>query len=362
MVSRVIPVDPFDLVIFGGTGDLARRKILPGLFRRYCAGQIEGDVRIIGAARGEMDTEGYRQFASDAIVASDEGAGANRGNLEAFLQMLHYVVVDAMGDDGWEELAGIIRSDRIRAFYFSVAPRLFGPLAERLHQHGLADGQTRIVVEKPFGRDLASAKELNSTLAETGGLVAAFDGELGRMRVSLAATGKDVATLERGLSKGLRKAFDGVILDGDKLSDALDTVTRSMLDAVYASAVKPVTDHFGSVLAQGIGGLMSGILPFADGGSFSQGRVMPFANGGVVSGPTYFPMRGSTGLMGEAGPEAIMPLTRGRDGKLGVRSEGGGSTTVVMNVTTPDVEGFRRSQSQIAAQMGRALGRGQRIR
>jgi len=116
MVSRVIPVDPFDLVIFGGTGDLARRKILPGLFRRYCAGQIEGDVRIIGAARGEMDTEGYRQFASDAIVASDEGAGANRGNLEAFLQMLHYVVVDAMGDDGWEELAGIIRSDRIRAF------------------------------------------------------------------------------------------------------------------------------------------------------------------------------------------------------------------------------------------------------
>ena len=166
MVSRVIPVDPFDLVIFGGTGDLARRKILPGLFRRYCAGQIEGDVRIIGAARGEMDTEGYRQFASDAIVASDEGAGANRGNLEAFLQMLHYVVVDAMGDDGWEELAGIIRSDRIRAFYFSVAPRLFGPLAERLHQHGLADGQTRIVVEKPFGRDLATAKDLNRVLAE----------------------------------------------------------------------------------------------------------------------------------------------------------------------------------------------------
>ena len=60
MVSRVIPVDPFDLVIFGGTGDLARRKILPGLFRRYCAGQIEGDVRITGAARGEMDTQGFQ--------------------------------------------------------------------------------------------------------------------------------------------------------------------------------------------------------------------------------------------------------------------------------------------------------------
>ncbi|WP_420567556.1 phage tail tape measure protein [Thalassovita sp.] len=203
---------------------------------------------------------------------------------------------------------------------------------------------------------------LEDTLGAASVMAAGFEAELRRVQSAMGATTVDVGALEKGLSKGLRKAFDGVILDGDKLSDALDTVTRSMLDAVYASAVKPVTDHFGSVLAQGIGGLMSGILPFADGGSFSQGRVMPFANGGVVSGPTYFPMRGSTGLMGEAGPEAIMPLTRGRDGKLGVRSEGGGSTTVVMNVTTPDVEGFRRSQSQIAAQMGRALGRGQRIR
>lgn len=203
---------------------------------------------------------------------------------------------------------------------------------------------------------------LEDTLGAASVMAAGFEAELRRVQSAMGATTVDVGALEKGLSKGLRKAFDGVILDGDKLSDALDTVTRSMLDAVYASAVKPVTDHFGSVLAQGIGGLMSGILPFADGGSFSQGRVMPFANGGVVSGPTYFPMRGATGLMGEAGPEAIMPLTRGRDGKLGVRSEGGGSTTVVMNVTTPDVEGFRRSQSQIAAQMGRALGRSQRIR
>ena len=73
MVSRVIPVEPFDLVIFGGTGDLARRKILPGLFRRSCAGQIQGDVRIIGAARAEMDTEGYRQFAAEAIADIEDG-------------------------------------------------------------------------------------------------------------------------------------------------------------------------------------------------------------------------------------------------------------------------------------------------
>ena len=79
MVSRVIPVDPFDLVIFGGTGDLARRKILPGLFRRFCAGQVEGDVRIIGAARADMDTDGYRQFVNDAIEEFYEGRDCEHG-------------------------------------------------------------------------------------------------------------------------------------------------------------------------------------------------------------------------------------------------------------------------------------------
>jgi lambda family phage tail tape measure protein len=90
---------------------------------------------------------------------------------------------------------------------------------------------------------------------------------------------------------------------------------------------------------------------------------MPFAKGGIVSQPTAFPMRGATGLMGEAGPEAIMPLTRGPDGRLGVQAGGGGRpVTVVMNIATPDVQGFQRSQSQIAAQASRALARGQRNR
>ena len=84
--------------------------------------------------------------------------------------------------------------------------------------------------------------------------------------------------------------------------------------------------------------------------------------GGVVRGPVTFPMRGGTGLMGEAGPEAIMPLSRGSDGKLGVRAEGGRAVHVVMNISTPDADSFRRSQSQIAAQMGRAMQRGQRNR
>ncbi|WP_299887255.1 phage tail tape measure protein [uncultured Ruegeria sp.] len=204
---------------------------------------------------------------------------------------------------------------------------------------------------------------LGDSLGDAASMAAAFDGQMRRISAAFEETGKDVATLERGMSGGLRKAFDGVVLDGMNLSDALDVLKNSMIRTAYSAAIKPVTDHFGGMLAGGIGGLVQGLLPFADGGSFSQGRVMPFANGGVVSGPTTFPMRGGTGLMGEAGPEAIMPLARGPDGKLGVRSAGGGQpVNVVMNISTPDVQGFRRSQGQIAAQMSRALGRGNRNR
>lgn len=208
-----------------------------------------------------------------------------------------------------------------------------------------------------------SGETLGDTLSSSATMAAGFDNELRRVRESLAATGKDIATLERGMSKGLRRAFDGVLFDGMKLSDALDGVARSMVQTTYSAAIKPVTNHVSGLISKGVGGLVEGLLPFADGGSFSQGRVMPFANGGIVSGPVAFPMRGGMGLMGEAGPEAIMPLARGADGKLGVRDSGGGrSVNVVMNITTPDVQGFQRSQGQIAAQMSRALGRGNRNR
>ncbi|MDW3183919.1 phage tail tape measure protein [Roseobacter sp.] len=206
------------------------------------------------------------------------------------------------------------------------------------------------------------AEGLNDTLSQTSTLVSGFDSELRRMKTSLEATGRDIAALERGLTRGLRSAFDGVVFDGASLSDALNTLANSMVDTAYSAAINPVTKHAGGLLAQGVDGLLGSILPFADGAPFSQGRVMPFATGGIVSGATPFGMRGGMGVMGEAGPEAIMPLARGPDGKLGVRGAGGGGQTVVMNISTPDVQGFQRSQGQIAAQMTRALARGQRNR
>ncbi|MFT6104120.1 MAG: phage-related minor tail protein [Paracoccaceae bacterium] len=205
---------------------------------------------------------------------------------------------------------------------------------------------------------------LETSLAGAGAMVGAFDGELQRMQSSLTVTQQGVGQLSSSISRGLRGAFDGLVFDGMKLSDALKGVAGTIVNATYAAALKPVTNQFGSALAGGIESFIGGAMPFAKGGSFAQGRVMPFAKGGVVTGPTQFPMRGGVGLMGEAGPEAIMPLTRGADGRLGVRSNGAGARPVqiTMNISTPDAQSFQRSQGQIAAQMSRVLGRGQRNR
>lgn len=206
--------------------------------------------------------------------------------------------------------------------------------------------------------------DLEQSLASATGMAAAFQGELRSMQDAMLYTGREVNSMSRSIGGGLRRAFDGVVFDGMRLSDALRGVAQSMVDAAYNTAMRPVQNALGSALANGVNGLMSGLLPFEKGGAFTQGRVTPFARGGIVSGPTTFPMRGGVGLMGEAGPEAIMPLRRGPDGKLGVAaSEGGGRpVNVTMHITTPDVQGFQRSQSQIAVQMSRALARGQRNR
>ena len=101
---------------------------------------------------------------------------------------------------------------------------------------------------------------------------------------------------------------------------------------MLSQALAPVQSSVGSAVQSMLGGL----LGFAKGGAFLGGRVTAFAQGGVVDRPTTFPMRGGTGLMGEAGPEAIMPLARGADGRLGVRGGGGSMVNVTMNITSPD--------------------------
>lgn len=192
--------------------------------------------------------------------------------------------------------------------------------------------------------------------------LAAFDGELQHLRQSAAYSAREVGSLANGLSGGLRRAFDGLLFDGLKLEDALKGLSRRMTESLYATALRPVTQAGGAALAQGVAALSAVLMPFGKGGAFTQGRVMPFAKGGIVAGATPFALRGGIGLMGEAGAEAILPLSRGADGSLGVRAQMGRAPQVVFNITTPDVQGFRRSHAQIAAQISRALGQGQRNR
>lgn len=204
----------------------------------------------------------------------------------------------------------------------------------------------------------AQLAALEARLASCTAEAQGFEMQAADMGRTLALTGRELDGLSRGFGHGLRRAFEGVAFDGMRLSDAMRGLARSISETIYASAMRPVQNALGGALA----GLVSRILPFAEGGGFAQGRVLPFAQGGVVSGPVAFPLRGgATGLMGEAGPEAILPLSRGPDGRLGVRSQGPARPVqVTFNIQTPDVAGFQRSQGQIAAQMARLLAGGQR--
>lgn len=197
---------------------------------------------------------------------------------------------------------------------------------------------------------------LEATLGNARVMSEMFQEELRDLHRSMLYTANETKGLAGAIGGSLRRAFDGMLFEGMRLSDAMRGVARSVVMSAYSTAMRPVQNALGGALAGGINSLLSGLLPAAQGAAFSAGRVVPFANGGIVSGPTLFGMSGGLGIMGEAGPEAIMPLTRGADGRLGVHASGGGRpVNVTVNVTTPDVEGFRRSQAQIATQLARLL-------
>ena len=167
MVARVVPVDPFDLVVFGATGDLARRKLIPALYHRMHDGQMPDTARVVGAARTEMESDGFRRIAETALDEFVGPAELDNDTKHRFLSSVDYVRLDAMSNDGWDRLSGALPDlpQRPRAFYLSVAPTFFGAMAERVYEAGLATPQARIVIEKPLGHDLASARRLNQEFA-----------------------------------------------------------------------------------------------------------------------------------------------------------------------------------------------------
>jgi glucose-6-phosphate 1-dehydrogenase len=166
MVARVIAVDPFDVIVFGATGDLAARKLIPALYHRDEAGQVPPEARIIGASRRHLSDAEFRDLARGWIAEHVGAEHADEPTVERFLARLSYRAVQADGDAGWQDLAAAVadQPDRIRVFYLATTPELFGPICGALGRHGLASPQSRVVVEKPIGKSLHSANQVNDAI------------------------------------------------------------------------------------------------------------------------------------------------------------------------------------------------------
>ncbi|RCL03971.1 MAG: glucose-6-phosphate 1-dehydrogenase [Candidatus Tokpelaia sp. JSC189] len=168
MAGKIIPVPPFDCIVFGGAGDLAERKLIPALYHRQCTGQLSEPSRIIGVSRSPMSDVDYCNFAIRAIKTYVKKEDVDAAQLKQFLTRLSYLSVDATSDVGWDELKKKIEDSpaKIRAFYLALSPALFGDIATRLGGNGLVTLDTRIIVEKPIGNNLETAQTLNSHLGE----------------------------------------------------------------------------------------------------------------------------------------------------------------------------------------------------
>jgi phage-related minor tail protein len=163
--------------------------------------------------------------------------------------------------------------------------------------------------------------------------------------------------------KSIVSAFSRGVVEGKRFEDVLRSVGRSMTDSLLKTALKPLQAGLSSLLSTGVKSLSGSFGGVGLGGSGGGGiPVAPFAEGGIVASPSYFPTGRGLGLMGERGAEAIMPLARGPDGRLGVRAGGGQARplNVVVQVSTPDADSFRRSEAQVSAAIARAVARGRR--
>jgi glucose-6-phosphate 1-dehydrogenase len=156
------PVPPADFVVFGGTGDLAARKLLPALYLRDRDGQLPPETRIIALSRAGLDDDGYRDKIRGELSRFVRTGELDEPVLQRFLARLSHVSIDIEHGDGWPDLvARLDDPERIRVFYLAIGPSLFGPVSRRLAECGLVTASSRLVLEKPIGHDLASALEIN---------------------------------------------------------------------------------------------------------------------------------------------------------------------------------------------------------
>ena len=162
------PVEPFDCIVFGATGDLTLRKLLPALYNRFRDGQIPPDARVIGAARSELDDAAFRTRTEDALRHFVAKPDMDAAIAERFIQLVHYAQGDAAKEGGLANLAQLLADhpERIRVFYLATSPNLYGPICNNLQAAGLVTEHSRVVLEKPIGHDLASARDINDVVGK----------------------------------------------------------------------------------------------------------------------------------------------------------------------------------------------------
>jgi glucose-6-phosphate 1-dehydrogenase len=165
--SRIIPVQPFDYVVFGATGDLTKRKLIPALFHRFVDGQFDEQSRIIGVSRSKLTDAEFQKTVRDSIEAFVEKAYQDKKAIDRFVSICTYVANDVTDEANWGDLDGSLRKDTsiVRAFYLAIAPDLFGPTCEYIKKKGYYRRDARVVIEKPLGHDLASSIAINDEVS-----------------------------------------------------------------------------------------------------------------------------------------------------------------------------------------------------
>lgn len=232
---QIKPVEDFDYVVFGATGDLTLRKLLPALYHRFRDKQFSASSRIIGAARSALDADGFRDRAAQALEQHVAPEDREPGQISRFLGLLLYARADATTQGGLDALKTVLDTDpdRIRVFYMATSPDLYGPACQNLQAAGLVTPRSRVVLEKPIGRDLASAREINDVVGQVFGEAQTFriDHYLGKETV------QNLLVLR----------FGNVVFERLWNADVIDHVQITVAETVGVESRGDYYDHSGAL-------------------------------------------------------------------------------------------------------------------
>ncbi len=169
--SGFVPVNPFEIVVFGGTGDLARRKLIPSLYHRFLDGQFDDKSKIVGVSRSKHSRDDYLKLITAAYKEFSNDPSFDEGEWEAFCCIVDYVPIDVYDDKAdWKALETAITANnckgggadnRVRIFYLAMPPGMYADTCDGLKSAGLATPESRVVLEKPIGKDFESAAVIN---------------------------------------------------------------------------------------------------------------------------------------------------------------------------------------------------------